>query len=197
MATTLPGTLHEQWNPDPPPTGGFSLNHIMFGGGIGVWVHEEVGGLRIRMDRRGQCRPQNLSPPKLRFEFGVELVVAEKVGAAAAETRVLKGYKVASKWRLFDSERAPRILEYNCTVPPTPMGPVNGDHCRAHSHARATLTVPWSEAVTVFESGVLVWPLSARIQSVGIGQPRVDIVSKILTLPITGYGQFQVRVEGL
>ena len=100
-----PGTLHENWPTGPTPSGttSGSLNHIMFGGGIGVWLYHEVGGVR-------------LSPGMdFKLQFGIEAVVLRRVVAAAAVVS-MRGHKVRSSWRY---SAATRSVAYNCTVPPT------------------------------------------------------------------------------
>ena len=164
-----PGTMHENWPTGPTPSGttAGSLNHIMFGGGIGVWMYNEVGGLRLAppMPGRGVV-----------LRLGVEAAIMRRVGAAAARTAVAGGHVVVSAWR-YDSSA--RKVAYNCTVPPM---------------STATLTLPWRAGAVLREGGANLLT-SAGVGVVdGVGAVRVDTTAHTVVLPLL-HGSFTFVVE--
>ena len=58
--THCPGTLHENWPDSAAPSGttAGSLNHIMFGGGIGAWLYDDEHLYNI------QCVARNMYTEK-------------------------------------------------------------------------------------------------------------------------------------
>ena len=177
-----PGTMHENWPKGPVPSGttSGSLNHIMFGGGIGVWLYTDVGGLRVVSSGGGGGGGGNGDGVAL--ELGVDAAVMRRVGAAAARTAVAGGHVVRSAWRY---EGATKTVSYNCTVPP--MG-------------RATLTLPWGEGAVVREGGVVLVAAAPAGELVdGVQGMQVDARARAAVLSLL-HGAYEVTVvlaEGL
>ena len=123
-----PGTLHENWPNSAVPSGttSGSLNHIMFGGGIGAWLYHRVAGLRPSATTSGLV------------EFGVDAAVLRRVGAASARTMLAGDHLVESSWSY---NAATFELEQNVTVP---LG------------FRGSLVLPRRKGVALSESGAAV-----------------------------------------
>ena len=218
MAANGPGTLRENWPKGPTPSGttSGSLNHIMMGGGVGVWMYTHVGGLRVAplagfpttsFGVTGSSEPETAAASAAAagvgaragvggfgFEFGVGAAVLRRVGAAAAHTKV-DGARVASSWRY---DRAQRAVRYNCTLP---------------AGARAALVLPWREGAEVVLLGadgakMLALPFVlasssaaaaaadlATLNAVGVGAVSVDRQGRTLTLPLLAGGNYAVHVS--
>ena len=96
--------MHENWPDSAAPSGttAGSLNHIMFGGGIGAWLYHRIAGLRPSATQSSV------------IEFGVDSAVLRRIGASSAHTMLSGDHVVASSWS-YDAHTFE--LMQNVTVP--------------------------------------------------------------------------------
>lgn len=94
--STFPGTLWEQW-----PGGTASFDHIMFGGGIGKWIHDHAVGIRVSHGVSSKRVARELSG--LAAKHGVPTTEAQFEALGAEAAAVMNGLMAEAQTALAGS----------------------------------------------------------------------------------------------
>jgi hypothetical protein len=89
------GTLWESWTPAPGSS--TSLNHAMFGGGIGEWLVEGGSGLRVRHRPAAPPVPLSLQQAACRARLGLHTDVVAVYGVAPARLCLMADAAAAAR----------------------------------------------------------------------------------------------------
>lgn len=169
----------------------------MMGAGIGVWLYQEVGGLRVELDKT------HVFP---KYRFGVEKIISRRIGSAKANTYVAGYSKLESVWLYHNNEKK---IYHNVTVPFTNFeqrlirSTTSCDEFVKNAAATIELPQPRIDGA-IRENGIVIWTMN-RIEDMRSSWTatctsdfpfmlNIDRKTVTFALPMPGKFSFEVDI---